>query len=526
MRQSPGGSNARHLFRAPDAGIGRWRDAGRRSARDRLLDWRPLNDRDLRVNPSIFWYDFETTGISPRCDRPLQVAGIRTNEALEEIDEPLNIYCRPADDILPHPAACLVTGITPAVLQERGLCEAEFINRLHQELAAPGTCGAGYNNLRFDDEMTRYSLYRNFFDPYAREWQGGNSRWDLIDLVRTAYALRPEGIEWPLENGRVTLKLDRLSVANGLEHLQAHDALSDVRATIALARLIRERQPKLYDYLYRLRRKPAVLDQVRLLEPLVHVSGRFSAERHYLAVVLPLAWHPLNRNALIVCDLQAETAPLCDEDAQTLRQRLYTRRDELAAGELPVPLKLVHVNRCPVLAPLSVLREGDRARLQLDLPACLQRAQWLKERQAQWQSKLALIYQQEQFEACLDPEQQLYDGFLGERDRRLCDQVRALSAAECAARSWAFDDPRLGELLFRYRARNFPEALSSAEREQWWRFCRQRLQAAEYGAPNTLQQFDEGLRQVSNVATAEQAALLEQWRSYAEQLRIRYGIGA
>ncbi len=493
-------------------------------ARVALLDWRPMTEKDLRVSPSIFWYDYETTGISPRRDRPLQVAGIRTNEALEEIGEPLNLYCRPADDILPHPAACLVTGITPGVLQERGLCEAEFITRLHQELALPGTCGAGYNNLRFDDEMTRYSLYRNFFDPYAREWQGGNSRWDLIDLVRTAYALRPEGIEWPQENGRVTLKLDRLTVANGLEHLHAHDALSDVRATIALARLLRDRQPRLYDYLYQLRRKQAVLDQIELLKPLVHVSGRFSAERHYLAVVLPLAWHPLNRNALIVCDLQAEPALLCDESAQTLRERLYTRRDELAAGALPVPLKLVHVNRCPVLAPLSVLREGDLARLQLDLTQCLQRARWLCETREAWLPKLGQIYEQEAFEECLDPEQQLYDGFLGDRDRRLCEQVRSLSAAECAARRWPFDDSRLAELLFRYRARNFPEALSAAEREQWASFCRQRLIEARYGAPNTLQQFEEGLRQYAATATAAQSEVLEQWRSHVQQLRERYAI--
>ncbi len=199
---------------------------------------------------SIFWYDYETTGISPRRDRPLQVAGIRTDEALEEIGEPLNLYCKPADDVLPHPVACLVTGITPRILTERGLCEAEFMTRLHAQMAVPGTCVAGYNNLRFDDEMTRYSLYRNFFDPYAREWQGGNSRWDLIDLVRAAYALRPEGLQWPQEEGRVTLKLERLTEANGLSHQQAHDALSDVRATIALARLVRQRQPRLFDYLY------------------------------------------------------------------------------------------------------------------------------------------------------------------------------------------------------------------------------------------------------------------------------------
>lgn len=478
------------------------------------------------MTPSIFWYDFETTGISPSRDRPLQVAGIRTNEALEEIGEPLNIYCRPSDDILPHPAACLVTGITPAILQQKGLCEAEFIQRLHQQLSTPGTCGAGYNSLRFDDEVTRYSLYRNFYDPYAREWQGGNSRWDLIDLVRTAYALRPEGIVWPEEDGRVTLKLERLSVANGLEHLNAHDALSDVRATIGLARLIRDRQPRLYDYLYNLRRKQAVLEQITLLEPLVHVSGRFSAARHFLSVVLPLGWHPRNRNALIVCDLQAEPQPLLQESAETLRQRLYTRRDQLVEGELPVPLKLVHVNKCPVLTPLKVLREGDIQRLGLDMPLCQERAAALREQRQLWSQKLDEIYREEGFPGSDDPEQQLYDGFLGERDRRLCDEIRGLAPAELARHPSRFDDVRLQELLFRYRARNFPEALSSEEQTLWYQFCRQRLSDGAFGAPNTLDQFEAGIQQLLVTATPAQQQLLQQWHEYGQGLREHYGLAS
>lgn len=365
------------------------------------------------MTSSIFWHDYETTGINPRCDRPLQVAGVRTDFDLNEIDEPISLYCRPSDDILPHPAACLVTGITPQLLAEQGLCEAEFMTRVHAQLAQPGTCGAGYNTLRFDDEVTRYSLYRNFFDPYAREWQGGNSRWDLIDIVRTAYALRPDGIQWPQQDGRTSLRLELLSKANGIDHGHAHEALSDVRATIALARLIRQKQPKLYDWLFQLRSKHKVMEQIRLLQPLVHISGRFSAARNYLGVVLPLAWHPRNRNALIVCDLHQESLPLLRESAEVLRQRLYTRHDALAEGELPVPLKLVQINRCPVLAPLSVLRPADQQRLGLDLTLLQLRGEQLANQQAQWQDKLEHIYGKEDFAPSEDPEQQLYDGFVG-----------------------------------------------------------------------------------------------------------------
>ncbi|MHA6233426.1 exodeoxyribonuclease I [Pseudomonas fluorescens group sp. PF-69] len=474
---------------------------------------------------SIFWYDYETTGINPRCDRPLQMAGLRTDFDLNEIDEPVNLYCQPGDDILPHPAACAITGITPGQLAEHGLSEADFMTRVHAQLAAPGTCGAGYNTLRFDDEMTRYSLYRNFFDPYAREWQGGNSRWDLIDVVRAAYALRPDGIVWPMdEEGRVTLKLERLTAANGIDHGNAHEALSDVRATIALARLIREKQPKLYDWLFNLRSKQKVLDQIRLLQPMVHVSGRFSAARNYVGVVLPLAWHPRNKNALIVCDLQLDPQGLLDLDAETLRQRLYTRREELAEGELPVPLKLIHINKCPVVAPMSVLRPEDQQRLGLDMALYQQRALQLNDAQKVWQDKVSAIYAREDFSANQDPEQQLYDGFIGDRDRRLCEQVRMADPTQLAQAQWPFDDERLPELLFRYRARNFPDTLSADEQERWRLFCQKRLSVPEWGAPNTLESFVQTAAQLNVTATPFQKSVLNEWQEYVQVLRKRLSL--
>ena len=473
---------------------------------------------------SIFWYDYETTGINPRSDRALQVAGIRTDHDLNEVGPPVNLYCQPSDDILPHPAACMITGITPGQLAEKGLAEADFMTRVHAELAAPGTCGAGYNTLRFDDEMTRYSLYRNFFDPYAREWQSGNSRWDLIDVMRTAYALRPDGIVWPEQDGRVTLKLERLTAANGIDHGQAHEALADVRATIALARLVREKQPKLYDWLFQLRSKQRVMDQIRLLQPMVHISGRFSAERHYLGVVLPLAWHPRNRNALIVCDLGLDPQALLDLDAETLRQRLYTRRDQLAEGELPVPLKLIHINRCPVVAPLNVLRAQDQQRLNLDMREYQARALRLTDAQELWLDKLPAIYAEDDFAASADPEQQLYDGFIGDRDRRLCEQVRTAEPEQLARQQWPFDDHRLPELLFRYRARNFAYTLDDEEQQRWKLFCQQRLSDADYGAPNTLESFNKARLELDVSATTFQRQVLDEWQQYADALRQRLSL--
>lgn len=476
------------------------------------------------MSSSIFWHDYETTGINPRCDRPLQVAGVRTDFELNEIDEPVNLYCRPSDDILPHPAACLVTGITPEQLMAKGLGEAEFMTRVHEQLSRPGTCGAGYNTLRFDDEVTRYSLYRNFFDPYAREWQGGNSRWDLIDVVRTAYALRPEGIVWPQQDGRTSLRLELLSKANKIDHGHAHEALSDVRATIALARLVRQRQPKLYDWLFQLRSKHKVMEQIRLLQPLVHISGRFSSERSYLGVVLPLAWHPRNRNALIVCDLHMENSPLIRESAEVLRSRLYTRREELADAELPVPLKLVHINKCPVVAPLSVLRPADQQRLGLDMSLVQSRADQLIQQQDAWRDKLEILYSADEFAPSEDPEQQLYEGFLGDRDRRLCEQVRLSDPRQLGQGHWMFDDARMPELLFRYRARNFIDTLNEQEQQRWHRFCQQRLSDPRLGAPNTLGDFEQAAQ--ARLVDTDDAGrqVLEAWLAHVRTLRTHYAL--
>ena len=260
---------------------------------------------------TFYWHDYETFGADPSRDRPVQFAGLRTDFDLNPVGEPLVLFARPADDVLPQPEACLVTGISPQQALEKGLPESEFIGRIERELARPGTCGVGYNSLRFDDEVTRYTLYRNFHEPYAREWQNGNSRWDLIDLVRTANALRPEGIEWPLrEDDLPSFRLEDLTAANGISHESAHDALSDVRATIALARLVRERQPRLYDYVLRHRDKrsaQALLD-IATMKPVLHVSGMFGAQRHNIALIVPLALHPVNRNEVICYDLDADPA--------------------------------------------------------------------------------------------------------------------------------------------------------------------------------------------------------------------------
>jgi len=443
---------------------------------------------------TLYWHDYETWGEVPAQDKPSQFAGIRTDEDLNVVGDPLMIYCRPTPDLLPKPEACLVTGVTPQQALAEGLPECQFIAAIHRELAQPGTCGVGYNTIRFDDEVTRYALYRNFYDPYEREWKNGNSRWDIIDIVRLTYALRPEGIEWPQrEDGKPSFKLEHLTAANGLAHEAAHDALSDVYATIAVARLIKNCQPRLYDYCYRMRDKRELHGLIDLSQrkPLLHISSMFPAENGCAALVAPIAMHPVNKNAVIVFDLAADPAPLLHLSPEQIAERLFTRQQELPEGVERLPLKLVHLNKCPVLATPKMVTPAVAQRLNMDLAQA--RQHWQRLLHMDIAPKLQQVYQQQAFEPRTDPEQMLYDGFLGDQDRKALQWVREASPEQLAANSFNFQDARLGPLLFRYRARNFPESLSAKEREQWEAFCYQRLTDESAGASIVLTEYFQRL---------------------------------
>lgn len=465
---------------------------------------------------TFYWYDFETFGTDPARDRPVQFAGLRTDKELNPVSDPLTIFCKPTPDFLPHPEACLITGITPQMGLDRGLRECEFIAEINAEFSVPGTCVVGYNNIRFDDEVTRYTLYRNLIDPYAREWRNGNSRWDLIDVMRMTRALRPEGIEWPDDDeGKPTFRLDRLSAANGIAHEDAHDALSDVRATIDMARLIKVRQPRLFSYLLAHRGKQQAGDLLSLgkMLPVVHASSRFSAERGCIAVVVALAKHPTNPNGVVTYDLSVDPGPLLELDPEELHRRLFTPRDSLPSGVDRLPLKTVHINKCPALAPVGVLRQEDADRLGLDLTLCNEHLARLKsepELEAKVQSILEI---DERSPLGEDPDLMLYSGFLRDKDRVALDRFRRLSPELMALSQPIFEDARLPEMVFRYRARNYPESLSSAEQERWREFCANRLSDKGLGGGLTLTEF------YSLLAELEQSSLSPTQRRVVSDLQ-------
>ncbi len=468
------------------------------------------------MTQSFYWYDLETSGTDPRWDRIVQFAGLRTDAALNEIGDACSVYVRLPDDVLPNPDAARVTGITPELTHEQGIGEWQALSRINALFAQPGTCVAGYNSLRFDDEFVRHGLYRALMDPYAREWQRGNSRWDLIDLVRAAGALRRDGIEWPRDDeGLPVYKLELLTVANGIEHGQAHDALSDVRATVALARLIREAQPKLFDYYLGCRDKKFVRG---LLEPFgarlcVHVTGMYPRDRYATAPIVSVCRHPTNGNAIIVADLARDVEMLVQGSEDEIREALFRP----GGGERP-PLKEVRLNRCPFVAGIEVLDDENWSRLGFDRKLIAERQRRLQKPGIA--QKLMRVFGRGPREPAPDPEAALYDGFLGDADRSRCETLQRL-LAEGRWQDLDFSDQRLVTLAGRLKARSFPELLDAGERADWQAFVRDKLHADE--APwLTLPRYRARLAEMRAESPGDDP-LLDSLEAHAARLEGQYG---
>ena len=426
---------------------------------------------------SFYWYDLETFGISPKFDRIAQFAGIRTDLNLNVISEPDMFYCKPSEDILVDPEACLITGITPQECQQKGMLECDFMDKINTIFTEPHSCVVGYNSIRFDDEFIRYGNYRNLMDPYMREWANGNSRWDLIDLVRACYALRPDGIQWPMhEEGKPSFKLTDLTKANNMKHTAAHDALSDVEATIQVAKLIKQKQPKLFDYCLSLRKKNIAKSLLnwQLLKPIVHVSNKIPANRGCLAIMLPLAIHPTNPNGVICYDLAYDPDDLFELDVEDIRDRIFTPQADLPEGCERIALKAIHINKSPIVAPLSVLKDVDLERIKMDYGLNKANLEKFKTRDSII-SKVQEVFNQKFDDDGEDVDGMLYSGFFTPQDKQNFSQIKEMPAKSVLDTQFNFKDPRAQDLVFRYIARNYPEVLSEKQTKEWIQNINQRI---------------------------------------------------
>ncbi|MFT5608524.1 MAG: exodeoxyribonuclease-1 [Parvicella sp.] len=453
---------------------------------------------------TLLWHDYETWGLNPRVDRAAQFAAIRTDEDLNIIGEPIELFCKPSRDFIPHPESMMITRLNPFDVDEKGLNEAAFFAAIHEAMSVPGTCSVGYNNLRFDDEVSRFGFYRNLIDPYSREWQNGNSRWDLVDLVRMTYALRPEGIVWPeREPGIPSFRLDQLSVANGIGHDNAHDALSDVHATIGLAKAIKQAQPKLYDYYFGFRAKTTATSMMNLIskDTLLHISGMYPSSIGCIAPVMPLATHPKNKNEYIVYDLRHDPERLINNSAQDIAKTLFTPNAELPEGVERIALKGIHINKSPALAPTNTLSDEQAAKWDIDWDIIEKhRKKLLKVCGLGMgiEKKVVQIYAEGRPNNKSDPDSALYEGFIDNGDRKICNDILAQSTEEKLVTKPPFKDKRLQTIYSRYLARNWPDQLDSEALQSWEEFCKARLLDGDHGCEFTLHDYIEKREQLDS----------------------------
>lgn len=461
---------------------------------------------------TFFFYDLETSGLNPRQDRIMQFAGQRTDMNLEPIGEPYNLLVTLNDDTLPSPDALMVTGITPQKTVEEGYTEAQFARMLSEEIFTPNTIAVGFNNIRFDDEFIRHLLWRNFYDPYEWSWKDGRSRWDLLDVVRLTRALRPEGIDWPVDDkGEPSNRLELITSANGIAHENAHDALADVTALIAVTKLIKQKQPQLYDYLLKMRDKKMVQQLVNVDDknPFVYASGRYDKEFAKTTVAFPLT---TSRNGgVVVYDLRYDPTLFVELDTNELAAKIFASWEERQAEDfVKLPVKELQYNRCPAVAPLGVLEQGNGwQKISLDAET-VQKHQNILLKHPDFAEKLRSIFENKPtFKKLPDPEAQLYDGFLNDRDRIRVEAVRNADERELADFHPEFQDERLSPLLLHYKARSFPRSLSEDNLRQWEAWRAGHLQAQLPG-------FMAALQRLAPTADNEQQFILQELQLWAE----------
>lgn len=463
---------------------------------------------------SFFFYDLETSGLSARDDRVMQFAGQRTDMELNPIGEPYNILVRLSDDTLPSPDALMVTGISPQQTLDEGYSEAEFARILTTEIFTEDTIAVGYNNVRFDDEFVRHLLWRNFHDPYEWSWRDGRSRWDLLDVVRMTRALRPEGIVWPVDKeGKATNRLELLTKENGISHENAHDALADVVALIDITRLIKQKQPQLFAYLLKMRDKKEVQTLVNLddKQPFVYVSGRYDSEWDKATIAFPLA--PATNGNVLVYDLRQDPSDFIELSEKELAEKLFAPWEARKAADfVKLPVKVLQYNRCPAVAPLGVLEQGDGwARIGLSQELIQSHMKVLLSHPEFAEKLRTLFERKKEYPASPDVEAQLYDGFLNDRDRLRVETVRNASERELADFHPEFVDERLSPLLLHYKARNYPTTLSESESITWEAWRSDHIQ-------RQLPAFMKALQRLSKTADENRQFMLQELQLWAESV--------
>lgn len=473
------------------------------------------------MSNSFYFYDLETSAVSSRKGRIMQFAGQRTDLDLMPTGEPDDVLIQLTRDVLPEPGAVLIHGITPQKTLQDGITEAEFVKYFDDNILRPDTIFVGFNNIRFDDEFMRFLFWRNYHDPYEWQWKDGCSRWDILDVVRLTRALRPGGINWPTgSDGKPVNRLEALTAANKIKHLDAHTALSDVNATIAIAKLVKESSPRLFEYSLSMRDKKKVKALVTAGEPFVYVSGSYQSANEKLTIATTIAELD-DSSGVIVFDLRQDPGLWSEKTDAELLDAQNKWQDDSADR---LPFKELRLNHCPSVAPISVLDDESKSRLNIDMSVIRKNLESLRSN-PELVARIKSLFESKKkaFQTGLlqderNPDERIYDGFLPDSDRERSNYLRSLGSDGIGAYTPEFSDGRLTGLFPLYKARNFPKTLNQDERQAWEDYVAKSL--FEGGESSQMAQFITALTVCAGRSglTQNDNYLLEELKLYAESI--------
>lgn len=404
---------------------------------------------------SFVFYDTETTGTDTFYDQILQFAAIRTDDALNEIDR-FEIRCRTQPHILPAPGALLVTGVTLDQLSDPALpSHYEMASAIHEKLSewSPAIF-AGYNSLEFDEDLLRQAFYQSLLPPFLTN-TNGNSRLDIMRLALAAHEFDPGHLEIPRrDDGAITFKLDRLAPANGFLHPNAHDALADVEATIFLAKLVKERVPRIWEHLLKMGQKAEAVRNAQETPVRLFTEFRFNKPNHWL--VSAIAVDPENSGSIIAFNLAHDPAELLSVSDDSLKKWAATK---------PKPLRTIKANSSPILLDLEMVQ--DRADLmKIGEPEIMRRAQLLQgSPELRHRLLRAYVETREVYEQSPWLEEQIYRGFPGSRDAVLMRDFHRGSWPGRVEIAGQFQDDRYRKIAMRIVFSHRPDLLGQETQE-------------------------------------------------------------
>jgi exodeoxyribonuclease-1 len=452
-------------------------------------------------------YDFETTGLNPRYDQPIQFAAVLLDANLVEM-ETLNLRARPQKHIIPVPSALATHGKSIDEIFAASLSQYELMAEIETKVHAwtPATF-MGYNSARFDDEFLRHSLYGALRQPYVIQLRG-NARGDVLRAAQLARVLDPGSLVVPVKTGKPSFGLETLAQANGYTGHDAHDALGDVHATAHILRTIAHRASSTWELFSRLTDKNAVREMLQSREFVILVE-------HFGATIArPVA--PICANSdyaaeWLGIDLSTDPMPILGLSPEELasafaREKRHLCRIRTNAMPLVVPGEHPAATR---LLPANVASEvGERLK-------ALRAERGFGERVA-----IAARLGRREYPKATYVEDLLYEGGFFPLDADV-DLVTAFHFSDPAAKLRIVDslsDARARQLGRRIIYNDYPDLLSSEEHARMDQERITRLWCSD--GPWTS--VDAALAEIENLlvtAVPSIVTILQEYRRYLLSLR-------